>query len=125
MTRIVGSAAAVSIGFIGVALVSAPAANAAKTDQPVVLSAPNKVDPGQMFTLNCKIKPKSVGKGWKGATAVVHEKGVAIHASRVIGKNGNCTMQLNLTSMGKHKLRVVAIGKQNVLKSQWLKITVG
>ncbi len=115
------AAVVVAIGAAGI--VVAPGASAA-TSKPVVISAPGSVTSGSEFILNCNIKPNSAGKSWKGATAVVHERGVAIHASRVVGKNGACSMKLILNAKGKKKLSVVLIGGNNVIRSGWLNIRV-
>lgn len=104
-------------------MLAAPSAQAA-TPEPVVISAPKTVHAWHWFTLKCDIKPKSVGKGWKGAVAVVNEKGVRIRARRVIGKNGACTMRLILFVKGSHKFRVVAYGAQNTLRSDWITIKI-
>ena len=120
---ILGSTAAVTLAIGAAGVVIAPGASAA-TSKPVVISAPKSVTSGSEFTLKCNIKPKSIGKGWKGATAVVHENGVPVRASRVIGKNGACSMKLILSAKGSHKVRVVAIGAQNVIKSGWINVKV-
>jgi len=120
---IVGSTAAVAAGMGVAGVIAAPGASAA-TNKPVVISAPGDVTSGSEFELTCNIKPRKVGKSWKGATAVVHEKGLPVHASRVIGAKGECSMRLILNATGNHRLRVVAIGGNNVLKSQWIKIHI-
>lgn len=122
-TRIVGSVGVVAVTVGGAGLLAAPAAQAA-TSPPVVISAPSSVHAGNAFTLKCNIKPTSVGKGWKGALAVVNQKGVRIRASRTIGTNGACTMRVVLFVKGKQKLRVVAKGAQNDIKSSWINVRV-
>ena len=121
--RIVGATAVAGVAFSGIAVAGAASASASVKD-PVVVQAPKKVQAGDLFKLSCKIKPKKTAKIWKGATAVVHEKGVPIHASRVVGKNGACSMNLVLTDTGKHKLRVVVLGAQNDLRSKLVTIRV-
>lgn len=121
--RIVGATAVAGVAFTGLAVAGAGSASASMSN-PVVISAPKSVQAGDLFTLKCNIKPKKIGKLWKGATAVVHEKGVAIHASRVVGKNGACSMQLVLNDTGKHKLRVVVLGAQNDIRSKLVTVRV-
>lgn len=121
--RLVGATAVMGTAFAGVGVVAASSASAA-TPKPVVISAPSSVAAGQEFTLKCNIKPKKIGKLWKNSTAVVHEKGLPIHASRVVGSNGACSMKLILNATGKHKLRVVVVGPQNYIASKWINVHI-
>ncbi|MFZ1363024.1 MAG: hypothetical protein WAS05_08875 [Candidatus Nanopelagicales bacterium] len=128
--NLVGMGALVGATMTGVGVASmtsvaaAPAAPKAAVAK-VKIKAPKTVTAGKTFRLKCSVSPKSAAKDWRGSTAVVHEKRVPVHASRVVTKNGGCSMRLILNAKGKKKLSVVLLSPGGgSLGSKWINIKV-